>query len=113
MFYQTQTARRLLKRPKNAVFLSLVTLTFDPDLQTCPSEGFVRARDQTCLPCEFGANPFRGSRDISYTNKKMQTDGAKSRTFRSSPHVVISGKTETARLQRLPMRFSRNLLSMN
>jgi len=32
--------------------------------------------DQTRLSCEFGANPFSGSRDISYTNKK-QTDGAK------------------------------------
>jgi len=31
----------------------------------------VRDRDQTCLPSEFGANPFSGSpRDISYTNKK-------------------------------------------
>jgi len=39
MFYQTQTARRPLKGPKNALFLSLVTLTFDPDVQTCPSEG--------------------------------------------------------------------------
>jgi len=29
----------------------------------------VRARDQTRLPCEFGANPFSGSRYISYTNK--------------------------------------------
>jgi len=29
----------------------------------------VRARDQTRLPCEFGTNPFSGSRDILYTNK--------------------------------------------
>ena len=29
----------------------------------------VRAKDQTRLPCEFGANPFSGSRNISYTNK--------------------------------------------
>jgi len=29
----------------------------------------VRARDQTHLPCEFGSNPFSGSRDISYTNR--------------------------------------------
>jgi len=29
----------------------------------------VRATDQTRLPCKFGANPFSGSRDISYTNK--------------------------------------------
>jgi len=38
----------------------------------------VQARDQTRLPCEFGANPFSGSGDISYTSKKKpQTDGAK------------------------------------
>jgi len=30
----------------------------------------VQARDQPCLPFEFGANPFSGSRDISYTNKQ-------------------------------------------
>ena len=35
----------------------------------------LQGRDQTCLPCEFDANLFSGSRDISYTNKK--TDGAK------------------------------------
>ena len=29
----------------------------------------VRARDQTRLPCEFGANPLSGSRDIWFTNK--------------------------------------------
>ena len=34
--------------------------------------------------CEFGTNLFSGSGDISYTNKKTQTDGAKNRTFRSS-----------------------------
>jgi len=43
------------------LFLSLVTLTFDLDLQTRPSEGLTR------LPCEFGANQFSGSRDISHT----------------------------------------------
>jgi len=30
----------------------------------------VWVRDKTRLPCEFGANPFSGSRDISYTNKE-------------------------------------------
>jgi len=34
------------------------------------------------LPCEFGANPFSGSRDISYTNKNSHS--AKNRTLRSS-----------------------------
>jgi len=33
-------------------------LTFDFDLQIRPSEG------QTRHPCEFGTNPFSGSRDI-------------------------------------------------
>jgi len=47
----------------------------------------VRARDQIRLLCEFGANPFSVSGDISYTNKKF-TDGAKNRTLRSSLHVV-------------------------
>ena len=36
----------------------------DLDLQTRSSE--------TRLPGEFGANPFRNFRDISYTNKKTQ-----------------------------------------
>ena len=44
------TARRPLKGPKNAVFVP-----GDFDLQFRP------ARDQTRLPCEFGANVFSGS----------------------------------------------------
>jgi len=47
-----------------------------------------RARDQARLPYKFGANPFSGSRDISYTNKKPQTECAKNRTFRSSLRAV-------------------------
>jgi len=43
-----------------------LTLTFE----------LIRASDQTRLACEFGANPFSGSRDISYTSKKV-TDIAK------------------------------------
>jgi len=62
MFYQTQTARRPPKGSKMLFFLSLVTLTFD--LQTQPSDG------TTHLPCEFGANPFSGFQDFSYTNGK-------------------------------------------
>ena len=49
----------------------------------------VQAKDQTCLPCEFGPNPFSGYVDISYTNKKV-TDSAKNRTLRSSLCVVIT-----------------------
>jgi len=66
MFQQIETARRPPKGPKNVVFvpgdldLWPLTLTFK----------LVRARDQTHLPCEFGANPFSVSRDISYANKK-------------------------------------------
>jgi len=80
MFYQTQTARRLPKGLKNAVFRSWWPwpLTFK----------LVRARDQTRLPCEFVANPFGGSRDISYTNKKSQS--AKNRTLRSSLRAFVN-----------------------
>jgi len=44
--------------------------------------------DETHLPCEFGASPFSGSREISYTNEKPQTDGTKNRTFCSSLRAV-------------------------
>jgi len=63
-------ARRTPKGPKNTVFvpgdldLWHLTLTFK----------LIRARDQTRLPCEFGANPFSGSRYISYTNKNTDWD---------------------------------------
>jgi len=55
----------------------------------------VRARDQTRLSCELGANPFSGSPDISYTNKKLPTDGVKNRTFRSSLRAVIKHHSYT------------------
>jgi len=51
----------------------------------------IRASDETRLPCEVDAHPLSGSGDISYTNKKTQTDGAKNRTSRSSPRAVITG----------------------
>jgi len=70
------------ERTEKCRFLSLVTLTFDLDLQ------LARAKEQIRLPCEFGANPFSGSRDISYTNNKPQADGTKNRTFRSSLRAV-------------------------
>jgi len=47
----------------HSAFLSLVTLTFDYDSQTRPSE------NQTRLSCEFGANPFSGSRDFDSQTK--------------------------------------------
>jgi len=50
--------------------LSPLTLTFKP----------VQARDQTHLPCEFGANAFSRSRDIWFTNRKV-TNSAKNRTL--------------------------------
>jgi len=78
---RTQAAERA-ENGKCAVSV-LVTLTFDLDLQT------LRARDQSRLPSEFGANPSSGSRDISFIHKhKTQTDGAKNRTFRSSLRAV-------------------------
>jgi len=57
----------------------------------------VRARGQTRLPCEFGANLFSGSRDISYTNTNTsQTDGAKRRTFCSSLCTVTTSSSSAA-----------------
>jgi len=50
-------------------FLSLMTLIFN--LQTRPR------RNQTRLPCEFGANPFSSFGDISYTNKKHRLTAPK------------------------------------
>jgi len=40
----------------------------------------VRARDQARLPCEFGANPVSGSRDIWGTNRQ-KSHSAKNRTL--------------------------------
>jgi len=55
----------------------------------------VQARDQTRLPSEFGANPFSGSRDISYTNKKTRAKGI-------LPNIDHTQAAEiTARLQDL------------
>ena len=59
-------------------FLSLLTLTFK----------LAQARDQTCLPCKFGANPFSGLQYHTQT-KKPQTDGAENRTLCSSLNVII------------------------
>ena len=76
MFYQTQFVRRPPEMAEKCRSLSLVTLTFDLD----------QARDQTRLPCEFGANPFSGSRDISYTNKNHRLTAPK--TEPSAVHCV-------------------------
>jgi len=59
------------KRAEKCRFLSLLTLTFDHDLK------LVQVRDQTRLRCEFGANPFGSSGDISYTNKKHRLTAPK------------------------------------
>ena len=56
--------------------LFLVTLTFDLDIQTRPSEG--PNTKHVFLVNLTDANPFSGSRDISYTNKKV-VDSAKNR----------------------------------
>jgi len=58
----------------------------DLDLWPWPSNSSERGTKH--LPWDFGTNPFSGSWDISYTNKKPQTDGAKNRTCRSSLRVV-------------------------
>jgi len=53
----------------------LLTLTFK----------LVRTRDQTRLPCEFGANPLSGSRDICFTNK--QTDKKSQSALKTEPYA--------------------------
>jgi len=62
--------------------LWLLTLTFK----------LARARDETRLACEFVANPFSGSGDISYTNKQTNkpkvTDSGTNRTL----HSWLKGK---------------------
>jgi len=77
MFCQTETTHRLPKGPKNAVFCLWWPwpLTFDLDIQTFLSEG------PTLLPCEFGANLFSGSRDISYANKKKSQTSPKTKPY--------------------------------
>jgi len=71
------------KRSKNVLFVPgdldhwRLTLTFK----------LVRARNDTRLFCEFGANPFSGSWEVSYTSKKV-ADSAKNRTLRSSPRAI-------------------------
>jgi len=45
-------------------------------------------RDQTCLPCEFDANPSGTSRDISYTNKKPRLTAPKN----NLPQFTACGK---------------------
>jgi len=75
--------RRPLKGQKMP-FSFLVTFTFD----LSPRPGFV-LKPKPRFWGKLNRNRNVGSRDISYTNKKPQTDGAKNRTFRSSLHVVI------------------------
>jgi len=65
----------------HSAFLSLVTLTFDLDIQTRLS------KQPNMSPCEFGANPFSVSHSISYTNKKV-TDSAKNRILCSLLRAV-------------------------
>jgi len=65
-------------------------VTFIFDLWLWPSNPTERGT-KTRLPCEFGANPLRGSRDISQT----QTDGTKNRTFRS----LLCGNQEPKRVR--------------
>ena len=67
MFYKLQAG----------CIFSLVTLTFDLDLQTRPSEGPIKHFFHVNLAQIRSAVP-----DIFHT-QKPQTDGAKNRTFRS------------------------------
>jgi len=73
------------ERDKNAVFvhgdldLWPLTLTFK----------LIQARGQTRLPCEVGAIPFSGSRDISYTRN---TDWRRQK--QNLPQFTACGKKE-------------------
>jgi len=59
------------------------TLFVHGDLDLWPlTFKLVRAREQTCLPCEFGANAFSGSRDV------WVKDSTKNRILCSLLHVV-------------------------
>ena len=82
MFLPNINRTHAAERAQNAIFCPWwpwhLTLMHKLDL----------ARDQTHLQCKFGANPFSGSQDISYTNKKPQTDGTKNRNFCSSLRAV-------------------------
>jgi len=49
---------------------------------------FVQARDQACLPCEFGANPFSGSRDIWFTNKQTINKTRAKDVLPNKPHAA-------------------------
>ena len=83
MFYQTNCPQAA-ERAEKAVFLSPVALTFD--LSSLNS-----SRRGTKHVFHVDLEQFRSAvpRDISYTTKKPQTDGAKNRTSRSSLRAVI------------------------
>ena len=66
--------------PSKSPFLSVVTSTFD--LWPWPSNSSERGTKHVFPWREFAANPFNGSRNISYTIK-MVTDIAKNRTQHS------------------------------
>jgi len=97
MFYQTKPHADRQKGRK-CRFLFLVTLTFDLDLQIRPSEGPIT------YSCKFGANPFSGYRDISYTNKKV-TDSPKNRTV---PHQTLFYTVYTLTAASITLASERN-----
>jgi len=81
-------------------WLSSFSLFVSGDLDLWPltlTFKIFRASDQTRLPCEFGANPFSGSRDIWVTNKKRKF----LHKFRMSPNqlCVIFKDKATADLE--------------
>jgi len=55
-----------------------------------------RARDQACLPCEFGANPFSGSRAIWFMNKQTKPKTNKKVTGpKTEPYAVHCVRQKT------------------
>jgi len=96
MFYQTETARRPPKRPKNSVF-SLWwpwPFIFDLDLQTHPSEG-----RNTSSVWIWRKSVQRFPRYFIH-ERKSHRHGAKNRTLRSSLRAVISTHLMSQKSQR-------------
>jgi len=86
MFYPVSTLAT--ERAEKCHFLSLVTLTFDLDLQTRPSEVPI-----TKHVLRMNLAQLRSAVPEIFHTQKPQTDGAKNRTFRSSLRAVIITNT--------------------
>jgi len=84
MFYQIHKPHAGCQKREKCRSLSLVTLTFDLDLQTHPSE-----ESNTSSVWIWRKSVQQFLRYLTH-KQKPQTDGAKNRTFRSSMHAIIT-----------------------